>query len=110
MTPRFHLFGKIFSGFWLATIAVLGSWLVSSHYFDTGPDRGELEYRTQGQPQRFVMRMIYDLQNLDDRAMRAAITAAGTEHDVDIFLLDNRGEDLLGRAVPPNVEAVSRQL
>ena len=110
MTPRFHLFGKIFTGFWLATIAVLGSWLVSSHYFDTGPDRGELEYRTQGQPQRFVMRMIYDLQNLDDRAMRAAITAAGTEHDVDIFLLDNRGEDLLGRAVPPNVEAVSRQL
>ena len=110
MTPRFHLFGKIFSGFWLATIAVLGSWLVSSHYFDTGPDRGELEYRTQGQPQRFVMRMIYDLQNLDDRAMRAAITAASTEHDVDIFLLDNRGEDLLGRAVPPNVEAVSRQL
>ena len=110
MTPRFHLFGKIFTGFWLATIAVLGSWLVSSHYFDTGPDRGELEYRTQGQPQRFVMRMIYDLQNLDDRAMRAAITAASTEHDVDIFLLDNRGEDLLGRAVPPNVEAVSRQL
>ena len=110
MTPRFHLFGKIFTGFWLATIAVLGSWLVSSHYFDTGPDRGELEYRTQGQPQRFVMRMIYDLQNLDDRAMRAAITAASTEHDVDIFLLDNRGEDLLGRAVPPNVAAVSRQL
>ena len=110
MTPRFHLFGKIFSGFWLATIAVGRQLVCLCHYFDTGPDHGELEYRTQGQPQRFVMRMIYDLQNLDDRAMRAAITAAGTEHDVDIFLLDNRGEDLLGRAVPPNVEAVSRQL
>lgn len=58
MNLRFHLFGKIFIGFWLATIAVLASWMLSALYFDTGPDRDAVERRPHGPPQRFILRMI----------------------------------------------------
>ncbi len=110
MNLRLNLFGKIFIGFWLATIAVLASWMLSSHYFDDNPGRDAMEHRPQGPPQRFVLRMIYDLQNLDETALRALLTRADAEHEVDIYLLDRQGRDLLGRSVPTNVMDIAQQL
>ena len=110
MTPRLHLFGKIFIGFWLATIAVLASWMLASEYFDTSPDRDAIEHRPDGPPPRFVLRMIYDLQNLDETAIRALLARASADHEVDIYLLDRAGTDLLGRAVPASVAKIAGQL
>jgi len=110
VNPRLHLFGKIFIGFWLATIAVLLSWQLASQYFEAGPDRGDIPPRPQGPPQRFIMRMIYDLQNLDEAEIRQLVVAAAADHDVDIYLLNREGSDLLGRKVPDRVTAVAREL
>jgi two-component system sensor histidine kinase CpxA len=107
---RVHLFTKIFLGFWLATIAVLASWLISNRYFDANPDRYAAMHRPHGPPQRFVLQMIYDLQNLDERGMAALVERASAEHDVDIYLLDRSDTDLLGRQVPPDVEQVAAEL
>ncbi len=110
MNQRLPLFGKIFLGFWLVTIAALGGWMLASHYFDTGPDRDELARRPHGPPQRFILRMVYDLQNLDESGLRALLARAGTEHQIDIYLLDLAGADLLGRTVPANVTTLAQQL
>ncbi len=110
MTGRLRLFGKIFIGFWLATLAVLGSWMLANQYFDSRPGGDPLARRPDGPPQRFVLRMIYELQNLDESGIRALLERAHAEHQVDIFLLDRAGEDLLQREVPANVTGLARQL
>lgn len=110
MTLRMSLFAKIFLGFWLATVAVLASWLISNHYFDTTPDRDAIGHRPDRPPQRFVLRMIYDLQNLDEPELAELVEQARREHDVDIYLLDSQGTDLLGRRTPVEVEQVALAL
>ncbi len=110
MTGRLRLFGKIFIGFWLATLAVLASWMLANQYFDSRPGGDPLVRRPDGPPQRFVLRMIYELQNLDESGVRALLERAHAEHQVDIFLLDRAGEDLLQRRVPANVTGLARQL
>ncbi len=110
MTLRMHLFTKIFLGFWLATIAVLASWLISNQYFDANPDRYAVKHRPHGPPQRFVLQMIYDLQNTDAAGLAALVERASAEHDVDIYLLDRSGTDLLGRQVPATVRKVALEL
>ena len=32
-----NLYGKIFLGFWFATLAILGSWMVAARYFEYLP-------------------------------------------------------------------------
>ncbi|MCB1703059.1 MAG: HAMP domain-containing protein [Pseudomonadales bacterium] len=110
MTPRIPLFGKIFLGFWLVTIVVFASWLLTSRYFDSGPDRGAVEHRSKEPPQRFILQMVYELQNLDEAELQPLLARASAKHDVDIFLLDEGEVDILGRAVPDKVSAVARKL
>lgn len=110
MNLHLHLFGKIFIGFWLATITVLASWLVASEYFDSGPDRGAIEPRPKGQPQRFILQMIYDLQNLDEAGIRALLERSRAEHDVDIYLLNRQRQDIFGREVPASVQQVAAEI
>lgn len=110
MTLRISLFAKIFLGFWLATIAVLASWLISNQYFDTSPDPGAITHRPERPPQRFVLRMIYDLQNLDQKELKPLVAKASREHNVDVYLLDSQGSDLLGRRTPAEVEQVATAL
>ena len=62
MILRGNIFIKIFLGFWLVSVAVLGSWLVADHYFQTQPV-ADVPDRPPGPPHRFLLRMIYELQN-----------------------------------------------
>ena len=48
MTGRLRLFGKIFIGFWLATLAVLASWMLANQYFDSRPGGDPLARRPPG--------------------------------------------------------------
>lgn len=110
MRLRLPLFGKIFIGFWLATIAVLASWQISSHYLESMPARGASERGPLGPPQRFVLQMIYQLQNLEQAELDPLVTRVSAEHEVDIYLLDDNANDLLGRPVPARVRQVAEEV
>lgn len=105
-----NIFLKIFLGFWLVSVCVLGSWLVADHYFQSRPIAGESADRPPGPPQRFLLRMIYELQNTSSRELPALLAATEQRHRIKIFLLDAEGADILGRAVPAAVTRVAEQL
>lgn len=107
--PSNSLFVKIFLGFWVVTIAVLGSWLLAGHYLDSlSPD--ESQSRGGDGPPRFVMRLLYDLQNQPLEQLSRVITAVQTERKVRAYFLNADGEDVLGRRVPANVATVAARL
>jgi len=109
MNLRGSLFVKIFIGFWLITTAVLASWMFANQYFESRPGDA-LEQRRPGPPHRFVLRMIYDLQNADEAQVKTLVEQAYNEHEVEIFLIDRQDQDLLGRPVPADVLRVAEQL
>jgi signal transduction histidine kinase len=107
--PAASLFVKIFLGFWVVTIAVLGSWLLAGHYLDSLlPD--ENQTRRGDGPPRFVVRLLYDLQNQPREQLAEIIAVVQTEHKVRAYFLNTDGEDVLGRRVPANVAAVAARL
>lgn len=110
MRWRGRLFIKIFVGFWLVTTAVLASWMLTAEYFDARPDVTRTEPRHPGPPPRFVLRVIYSLQHLDDAALHSLLQRTEAEHGVEIFLLDGDGADLYDRPVPPDVLQVADEL
>ncbi|MDO8861212.1 HAMP domain-containing protein [Haliea sp. E1-2-M8] len=107
--PASSLFVKIFFGFWVVTIAVLASWLVAGHYLDSLlPD--ESQTRRGDGPPRFVMRLLYDLQNEPADQLSQVITDVQQEYRVRAWLLNASGEDVLGRRVPDNVATVAARV
>ena len=111
MTLRGNLFIKIFIAFWLVTISILGSWMLSSHYFESQPPQRELSGSTITElPHRFLLPIIYNLQNLEDEALAMAVDDVRTRHEVEIYLVDNDNTDLLGRKIPHAVQRVARKL
>ena len=107
---RSRLFVKIFLGFWLVTIAILGSWALSTHYFESQPGAEPLEHRPPGPPQRFILGMIYQLQNLDDKDIPPMLEKARADHRVDVLLLDDNGHDLYDREVTAAARRVAAEL
>ena len=111
MTLRGNLFIKIFIAFWLVTISILGSWMLSSHYFESQPPQRELSgSKITELPHRFLLPIIYNLQNLEDEALAMAVDDVRTRHEVEIYLVDNDNTDLLGRKIPHAVQRVARKL
>ena len=111
MNLRGNLFLRIFLGFWLATIAILGSWMLTMEYFESRPlEPQHSESRRGAPPHRFMLRTMYSLQNLDDKALVDTIDQARKEHSVEIYLLDSNASDLLGRKVPENVKLAAGEL
>ncbi|QIB64175.1 ATP-binding protein [Kineobactrum salinum] len=107
--PFNSLFTKIFIGFWLVTSAVLASWLLAGHYLDSLlPD--ESDSRRPHTPPRFIIRLLYDLQNQPNDALAATIAEVYQEHRVKVFLLNEASEDVLGRRVPAQVSEVAQRL
>lgn len=104
------MFIRIFIGFWLATLAILGSWMLASHYFDSNPDGESFTHRRPGPPHRFMLRTIYQLQNLGDEAMSELVKKVKTDHDITIYLLNRQGQDLFGRQTSPEIKAVAGAL
>ncbi|MEM8659476.1 MAG: ATP-binding protein, partial [Pseudomonadota bacterium] len=108
--PRLRLFGKIFLGFWLATVMVLSSWMIANYYVDNSPSRHAIEQRQQGPPHRFMLRTMYELQNADRDELPTLISSANRQHNIEIFLLNAADEDLLGRKVAPPIQQVATEL
>lgn len=98
MRLRNSLYVKLFIGFWLITTGILASWLLAARYFENLP--GDIvSVKQPGSPPRFVLRLIYQLQNVPDEQLPELLQKQ-RHHHMEIYLLDSRGEDLLGRKVP----------
>ncbi len=115
MTLRGNLFIKIFFGFWLVTTAILGSWMLSSQYFDSRPENRAENFQREGQrhpgpPRRFVLRTLYNLQHLPEEELRELLVRIKREHNIDIYLLQVDGSDLYAREVPNAVAGTAAQL
>lgn len=107
--PRNSLYVKLFVGFWLITTGILASWMLAARYFESLP--GEMvEVERPGPPPRFVLRLIYQLQNLPTRELPALLQRERRRHHVDIYLLDTGGSDLLGRKVPEVARMAAAQI
>jgi signal transduction histidine kinase len=105
-----YLFIKIFIGFWLVTTAILGSWMLTTHYFDTRLDGQQTSPRHPGPPHRFMLRIMYNMQNLDDTELQALLKRTKDDHGIDIYLLNRQGEELFGRRVSPAVKQLAKEL
>ncbi|MCR9184413.1 MAG: ATP-binding protein [Halieaceae bacterium] len=116
MTRSMPLFLRIFLGFWLVTIVVLGSAIFAGNYLDTlVPDAGSLTHdarnpdRRAGPPRVFV-RLLYELQNAPLEELPRIIRTTQNRHDVEVYLLDAAGDDILQRTVPAAAARVAAQL
>lgn len=115
MGLRGNLFVKIFIGFWLVTTAILGSWMLSSFYFDSqydGVRDGAHQHpaRHPAPPHRVILRTLYDLQHTPDEELEALLKRTSSEHSIDIYLLQRDGSELFGREPPAAVSAMATEL
>lgn len=107
---RGNIFTKIFIGFWLISIAVLGSWMITQHYFDSTPQGEHRPPKPDGPPHRFVLRMIYGLQNASGERLPRIAEEAREQHGIDLYLLDRSGADILGQDPPAAVSSLADEL
>lgn len=106
---RGSLFIKIFLGFWLVSVAVLGSWLLASQYFDSLRFAGVEQRPADGPPQRRILRLIWALENAPASRLPGVFRAARREHPAGMWLLNDDGIDILQQPVPRQVrDAVMR--
>jgi len=111
MTLRGNLFIKMFIACWLMTIMTLGSWLLATNYFESQPPIMEYsDRRAPSPPHGFMLRTIYNLENLDTAALAQAVEEVRRSNNIQIFLLDENGADLLGREVPHAVQRTADRL
>ncbi len=106
-----NLFIKVFIGFWLVTIAVLGSWLVATDYFESQLPRPEARQgKAPAQPHRLMLRLLYNLENMGDKALKRTVENVAEKHEIELYLVDRRSKDLLDRELSPEVMEITRQL
>jgi signal transduction histidine kinase len=111
MTLRGNLFVKMFIAFWLMTVLILGSWLLAANYFESQPLIMEYaDQRPAAPPHGFLLRTIYNLENLDTAALGQAVDEVRRNNDIQIYLLDQHDADLLGRKVPRAVRRAADKL
>lgn len=111
MRLRGNLFLRMFIGFWLMSITILGSWMLASNYFDSLPPGREWGDHTRpGPPHRFMLRTIYNLENLNGRELLMAVEEIRSKHDIQIYLVTREGDDVLKRELPPEVAQIAARL
>ena len=111
MAMQVRLFVKVFIAFWLVTIITLGSWLLATHYFESQLPRPQsLRVDALGTPHRIMLRMIYNLEHRNGRALIRTVEEAARRHGTQVYLIDRTGADLLGRDVPERVTRLARDL
>jgi len=124
-----NLFAKIFIGFWLSTAAIIGSWLLASQYID--PFDGELAEpplatpeprgrpmgprRPPGSPEmgsapRNMFRIYYGLQNIAAADLPAWIEKQEQRDDIQILLVNEKGKEIFGRALPAGTKPILDRL
>lgn len=106
-----NLFLRMFLGFWLMTITLLASWMLASNYLDSQPPGREWGgHKPPGPPHRFMLRTLYNLENLDGMALAAAVQAVRKKHGIRVYLVSHDGTDLLGRELPTEAAQAAQEL
>jgi two-component system sensor histidine kinase CpxA len=101
----------MFIAFWLMSMTILGSWLMASNYFDSQPLGMDWDdQKPPAPPHRFLLRIIYNLENLDDVALARTIEEIRAKHDIQIYLVTRDGTDLLRRELPREVSRIAEKL
>lgn len=103
------LFIRIFLGFWLVTITVLGSWLIAAQYFESRPQATSSD-SPDGPPARFMQRLVYQLQNRSDAELPALLKTAKEKHGLDIYLIQDNGKDLFNRELVLGATEVGQKI
>ncbi len=104
------LFVKIFLGFWLVSIAVLGSWTLATRYFDDLPVLDSDRHQREGPPRRAFLRLIYSLQNAPVESLPLILETSVQEHDIGMWLLRGDGSEVRAIPVPPPVLQLAGEL
>lgn len=108
---RGSIFIKMFAGFWIVSVVVLGSWMLTNQYFDDRPEARHSGHQGPGEsPHRAVLRLIYSLQNAPTQELPSILKKARDKHGVEVFLLDPSGSELLGRKPPQEVLSLAAEL
>jgi two-component system sensor histidine kinase CpxA len=111
MKLRGNLFLRMFIGFWLMTITILGSWMLTANYFESQPPGREWgDHKRPGPPHRFMLRTIYNLENQNDTALATTVEEIRKKHDIQIYLVSRNGNDLLKRKLPDKVAQIAEKL
>ncbi len=108
---RLPLFFKIFLGFWLVTAAILGSWQLANQYFESHPVAAQQEPPKPGRPpHRLLLRLMYSLQNAPREELPQLIASVKDKADIDVYLIQANGEELLGQDVPAAAREAAQRL
>lgn len=112
MSLRGRLFFKTFAGFWLATLAILGSWLLAARYFEaTGFNNLPQQLSAaSNRPPRFLLGLNYDLESIEADRLPDFVAEFERARDVKLWLLQRDGADLLGREPPAEAVALAEEL
>jgi hypothetical protein len=110
MMLRGNLFLRMFIGFWLMTIAILGSWSLASNYFESQPlARDGAEHRPNEPPHRFMLRTIYKLEHMGTVALAREVATIRQEFGISIYLVTPSDTGLNGRNPSDEVIEIARQ-
>ena len=111
MKLRGNLFLRMFIGFWLMSMTILGSWMLAANYFEAQPPGREWgDHKRPGPPHRFMLRTIYNLENLPDQALAATVADIREQHGIEIYLVSRDGSDMLKRELPQPVVQIAEKL
>jgi signal transduction histidine kinase len=119
-----NLFAKIFIGFWLSSIAIIGSWLLAAQYFEPAPIASEAFVpphppkgrggrsrpdATPGAP-RHIYRLFYGLQTVSASKLPAWIEKQEKRDNLEIFLVNQKGVEIFDKKLSPGVDRVLDKL
>ena len=107
---RLSVFAKIFLGFWLISVAVLASWLLSSQYFDSLRFAGAERHHPEGPPPRRLLRLVWALEDAPAGRITGLLESASKEHNVALWLLAANGVDWRGQTPPAATRSMWRTL
>jgi signal transduction histidine kinase len=119
-----NLFAKIFIGFWLSSIAIIGSWLLAAQYFDPPPEASDAfapPPHSKGRPgrppggaapgaPRHIYRLFYGLQTVNAKDLPVWIEKQEKRDNLEIFLVDQEGSEIFGKELSPGVDRVLKKL
>lgn len=106
---RNRLFFKAFLGFWLVSICILLTGISATRYFDLLPSSGERQGRP-GPPPEYLVRLMYSLQNASDEELSGIVEKTQSRGNINLYLLDRQGREILGKDTPPEARRAANQL
>ncbi|MEM9255040.1 MAG: ATP-binding protein [Pseudomonadota bacterium] len=112
MPLRGNLFVRMFIGFWLVTIAVLGSWMLASNYFDDRavPPAADGSQGKPRPPHGFMLRLMYQLESVPLSELPTIVMRARNEQQLEIYLFDTEDREILGQRTPHYIVEALQQL